>query len=170
MATSASSGVDSETSFNIRAKAVGVDDAVLAKLHAANIRTMALAFVSSMQPGQQDEATIAALTTALDRAPTAAEMIPHRRFWFEASTVAVADFQQRLTREPSSEPSQLPFFLTEKKRDVLYSPPNIRSLNKMQGSINWRHKPLSSASARSSSHEGHEWASQSAPGGRKAIL
>ena len=110
MAASASSGVDSEASFKIRAKAVGVDDAVLAKLHAANIRTYgALAFVSSMQPGQQDETPlISALTQALDRAPTAAEMIPLRRLWFEASTVAVADFQQRLTRKPSSEPSELP--------------------------------------------------------------
>ena len=39
----------------------------------------------------------------------------------------------------------------EKKREALYSPVEIGSLNRMKGSINWRHKPLSTVTARSCS-------------------
>ena len=46
---------------------------------------------------------------------------------------------------------------------------NIRSLNRMRGSINWRHEPLSSASARSSSHERSRVACKS-PVGNKSVV
>ena len=106
--------LDSTSVFTVRLKALGIPDGYIAALIDGGVSTMArLAFISSVQPGVQDDAPFfTALAAALKLGgPDEIDIgskASFRRAWFEASTVAIAEVRNKLERTDNDMPKKMP--------------------------------------------------------------
>ena len=106
-----SSVLDSAAVFTARLLGVQVPQAIVDRLVAAGIDTLArLAFSSSSQPGSgddQDLQTVLAAALNPDRL-TPGLLASLRRVWFEAHAALVADVRQRVDRTDEAAPKRVP--------------------------------------------------------------
>lgn len=110
LATMSSAALDSKASFQKRALEIGLDQAFIEALEAGGVSSYgSLAFVSSYTPGQQDDSPLfISLARVIGRQLNHTETIHMRRLYFESSTLTVAELNNRVQRDDSSEPSKMP--------------------------------------------------------------
>ena len=103
------SGLESVEVFESRARQFGISAAVVRQLRDADIGTMgAFAWCCGFQPGAQDEAPlIAAMTAALNGAPSVGLMAQLRRLFYESHTASLMDMRSRLDRNDDDAPKKI---------------------------------------------------------------